>query len=134
MSDTIVSNNIWIKFESRAWGIIDICTIASTLIICHLIHMDVLRHHVWSILLAYQITWQQCTLVKICTGSRHTYSLLCRRVELDHHSTVHLCPVHVVDALHSHQVAVLGLHLHVHHVLVTSILVLPLTVVQMLMD
>ena len=56
-------------------------------------------------------------------------------MELDHHCTIHLCPVHVVDALHSHQVAVLaGLHLHVHHVLVTRILVWSLAVVQVLMD
>ena len=53
MSDPVVSNNIWIKFEPRAWSIVGICTIASTLIIGHLIHMDVLWHHVRSILLAY---------------------------------------------------------------------------------
>lgn len=47
-------------------------------------------------------------------------------MELDHHGAVHFGPIHVVYALHIHQVLVLPLH----HQLSVSIL----TLIQMLVD
>lgn len=47
-------------------------------------------------------------------------------MELNHHCTIHFGPVHVVDALHVHQVLVLALHQHL------SVSILPL--IQMLVN
>lgn len=55
-------------------------------------------------------------------------------MELDHHSAIHLGPVHVVDTIHSHQIARIVLSSNVHHVLVRVILILSLTIIQMLMN
>lgn len=51
-------------------------------------------------------------------------------MELDHHRTIHLRSVHVIDALHPDQVLLLTvLTLYVHHVLVARILMLSLTII-----
>ena len=55
-------------------------------------------------------------------------------MELNHHRTIHFSSIHIVDALHAHQILLIVLTLDVHHVLVTRILMLRLTVVQMLVD
>ena len=44
-------------------------------------------------------------------------------MELDHHSTVHLSPVHIVDALHIDQVLII-LALNSKHLLVTIVLLI----------
>ena len=51
-------------------------------------------------------------------------------MELDHHSTVHLCPIHIVNALHVDQVLII-LALNTKHLLVTILILL---IIQMLMD
>ena len=48
-------------------------------------------------------------------------------MKLDHHRTIHLCPIHIINTIHSHQVVVLGSY--VHHVLIGIILILSLTII-----
>lgn len=56
-------------------------------------------------------------------------------MELDHHRTIHLRSVHVIDTLHPDQVLLLTvLTLYVHHILVARILMLSLTIIQVLVD
>ena len=48
--------------------------------------------------------------IQICSGARHSNSFFSGRVEFNHHCAVHFGPVHVVNALHVHQILVLPLH------------------------
>ena len=75
-------------------------------------HVHILVHHttIGTIRRVDHVTRQQCALVQISSSTRHANSLLSGRVELDHHGTIHLSAIHVVDTLHVDQVRVLALN------------------------
>ena len=113
--DTVVSNDVWIQLESTCTCsvvILSICTVARARIaLTYVTHVHILHHAtVLPIRRIYHIAWQQCALVQVGPCARHTNRLLSGRVELNHHRTIHLSPVHVVNTLHIYQVLVLALN------------------------
>ena len=133
----IITNNIWIEFQASTSDIVVICTITCSWISLSvsLVHMHILNYStISSSRRVDDVAWQKCTFIQVCSCSGYPNRLLSRRVELNHHRTIHFSSIHVVDALHAHQILLIVLALDVHHVLVTRILMLSLTVVQMLVD
>lgn len=114
--DPVVSNNIWIKFESLTAIVIvfSICTVACSGISgIHLIHVHILVYHgICSVGRVNHVARKKSTFIQICPRARNTDRFLSGRVELDHHGAIHFGPVHIVDTLHIHQVLVCALHYH----------------------
>lgn len=75
-------------------------------------HMHILVHHaaVGPVRRVDHVAWKQRAFIQISSGAWHTDRLLSGGVKLDHHSAVHLRPVHIVDTLHIYQVLVLSLN------------------------
>jgi len=128
--DPIVSNNIWIQFESLATIVVvfSICTVACSRIGgVNLVHVHILVYHgICSVGRVDHIARKKSTFIQICPRTRNTDRFLCGRVELDHHGAIHFCPVHIVYTLHIHQVLICALH---HHLSVSI-----LALIHMLME